>query len=204
MLYLLCADRPLMRGSTPVRHYLGYCLPERFIQRMDRHRHGRGARLTRALFLLPDQKVYVTRLWMHGDQTMERQLKNRRKLAALCPRCREAHLALRRERESLSHRALRSKNVIVRLETVNGGAWLAISPTGPSTWSPPVPLPANGTGSAGDTALSAPTPGGGGTSVAAPHRPAGATWRAGTSAPVISSWRSLARGVVLARSKRRL
>ena len=66
-------------------HYLGYA--SSIQARLDRHRAGRGSPLIRAL-LERGGDFAVVRTWQQGSRTLERQLKRRKRLARLCPVCR--------------------------------------------------------------------------------------------------------------------
>lgn len=82
-LYLIHFERPLAHA----RHYLGFVegiadLPARLAE----HKAGRGARL---LQVLKERDIpwKVTRVWIVGDRTAERHLKDNAMAPRLCPCC---------------------------------------------------------------------------------------------------------------------
>lgn len=66
------------------KHYLGYA--DDVMPRVNAHLHGRGARLTQ---VAKDAGVtmLLVRVWEDGTRTMERKLKRRSHVPALCPIC---------------------------------------------------------------------------------------------------------------------
>ena len=71
------------------QHYLGFSDALRL--RIACHEHSNGAKLMTAI-TRNDIKWVVARVWMDGDRTLERRLKNQKNSPALCPICRgEVH-----------------------------------------------------------------------------------------------------------------
>jgi hypothetical protein len=88
MLYLFHSVLPVGgTGSNGAQHYLGYS-PSRLTlaQRVQKHRDGRGACLTRAMMRVPGQRLLLANVW-EGTRLDERTLKNRHQLSVLCPVC---------------------------------------------------------------------------------------------------------------------
>ncbi len=86
VVYLIHFDRKIGNLDNPraqAQHYLGYT--DRLQARMYEHAQGRGAAIMAYLFQV---KIgwRVVRLWK-GNRRVERQLKNRKQAAALCPIC---------------------------------------------------------------------------------------------------------------------
>lgn len=79
--YLIC----FAAHYRHARHYLGYT--ENLRDRLAHHRAGHGSPLLRAVSRA-GIAWEVVRVWEDGSRTLERQLKNRKKAARLCPRCR--------------------------------------------------------------------------------------------------------------------
>jgi predicted GIY-YIG superfamily endonuclease len=100
--YLIHFSRPY-KGA---RHYLGFTeIGVR--RRLQYHRQGRGAKLLRAVCSL-GIKLRVVRTWLGVPQTLERELKNRKKSHRLCPVCRERH-ARKIARQRARAQALKQK-----------------------------------------------------------------------------------------------
>lgn len=82
MIYLLHFHSPYKHA----RHYLGYSHNRKTLSgRLWYHRHGQGAKLTKAV-VESGGGWEVVRLW-EGDQTFERQLHNFKNNRLLCPKC---------------------------------------------------------------------------------------------------------------------
>lgn len=79
--YLLHFDSPYKHA----RHYLGYT--ENLEQRLEAHRNGSGARLIQ---VITENGIgfELARTW-EGDRNFERELKNKKHTARLCPKCLE-------------------------------------------------------------------------------------------------------------------
>lgn len=85
MVYLIHFEQPYHHA----RHYIGFTDGDETLeQRIDRHRRGDGAKLLRAVSQAGIE-FKVVRVWEHGDRTMERRLKSRKKAWRYCPVCRE-------------------------------------------------------------------------------------------------------------------
>lgn len=87
--YLACLERRIGSGA---RHYLGWTSdPE---ARVADHRAGRGAKL---LKLAKREGVAweITRTWEGKTRAFERELKNRKNAAQLCPNCKKRWLKKR-------------------------------------------------------------------------------------------------------------
>lgn len=88
MVYLLHFDRAI--GSTNphgrAQHYIGYARRGRLHQRLEQHFDGNGARIMAAVSERGIEWELV-RVWSNGTRTLERQLKNRKRAASLCPYC---------------------------------------------------------------------------------------------------------------------
>lgn len=89
--YLLHFQQPYRHAQ----HYLGYA--EDLAARLQAHRSGNGARLVEVVTQAGIGWELV-RVWEDGDRTFERRLKNQKNARRLCPICRPAALARRRER----------------------------------------------------------------------------------------------------------
>lgn len=85
-LYLLHFDPKLCHAQ----HYLGFSDDVR--RRVHEHVGGgsHSSPLVRAA-IAAGSSVSLTRVWVGGDRTLERKLKNRHRLAPLCPVCRLAY-----------------------------------------------------------------------------------------------------------------
>jgi predicted GIY-YIG superfamily endonuclease len=81
MVYLLHFERPYFHA----RHYIGFT-NDRIEQRLEEHKKGDGARLMQVI-TQAGIGFEVARTW-EGDRSLERQLKNRKNAARLCPICR--------------------------------------------------------------------------------------------------------------------
>lgn len=66
-------------------HYLGWS--EDLTRRLELHRAGRGAKITRAAVLVYGLGFRLVRTWSASTRADERRLKRRKNAAALCPRC---------------------------------------------------------------------------------------------------------------------
>lgn len=74
MLYMLTWDEGLLGGKEhTAQFYLGYCEPERVLERLEAHITGRGAKITRAVM---DRGGYLQLVctW-EGDRSEERRFK---------------------------------------------------------------------------------------------------------------------------------
>jgi hypothetical protein len=78
--YLLHFDKPYLQA----RHYIGYS--DDMERRIEAHRDGYGAKLTRAL-VRAGIGFQVARIWEGGDRTFERKLHDYSKSPNLCPLC---------------------------------------------------------------------------------------------------------------------
>ncbi|HZR80419.1 MAG TPA: hypothetical protein VFD92_04905 [Candidatus Binatia bacterium] len=92
MVYLIHFDRPLAHAQ----HYLGFSENEETLgRRLEHHRAGTGSRLMAAVARAGIDRR-VVRIWPEGTRTFERELKNRRDRAHLCPECRAWRAAEKR------------------------------------------------------------------------------------------------------------
>src|SRR6185503_3086335 len=88
--YILHADKPLMRGTSltgkPLQcgHYTGYALD--FLARLFLHEEGKGARLTQ-VWALRGIKFSLGRLWEGADRSFERRVKHYKNAPLLCLIC---------------------------------------------------------------------------------------------------------------------
>ena len=88
--YLLHFDEPIGQMS----HYIGWT--NNVVKRAATHRKGKGSRLTKILF----QKgigFRVARIWVEGNRSLERGLKDHHRSKDLCPICNlkmRSHLVL--------------------------------------------------------------------------------------------------------------
>lgn len=73
MVYILRIEPPLSHAQF----YLGYCEDSGLAQRLQRHKAGSGATLTRAAIQAGRQLKLVATL-AHADRSVERALKNRK------------------------------------------------------------------------------------------------------------------------------
>lgn len=91
MVYLLHFADPLERPwpIAHARHYIGYCAEGGVTERFKRHVAGGGARLVEVA-VSRGLTVVIAREWPGAGRDFERQLKRRKKSAALCPICIEA------------------------------------------------------------------------------------------------------------------
>jgi predicted GIY-YIG superfamily endonuclease len=80
MIYLLHFDPPFHHA----KHYLGFAVNS-VDKRVERHRQGNGAALTKAA-VAAGVKLMLVKTW-EGDRALERQLKNRKNTPRLCPVC---------------------------------------------------------------------------------------------------------------------
>jgi predicted GIY-YIG superfamily endonuclease len=89
VIYLLHFEEPIGDLDNPhgqAQHYLGFAEDHRLDARIDEHRTGRGAAITRALHRQGIRFV-VAAIWP-GDRNEERRLKRWHKHRQLCPICR--------------------------------------------------------------------------------------------------------------------
>lgn len=76
MIYILEFSEPLGNPNNPrgqARYYVGYCEDGRFDERLQEHRHGAGAAITRAAVRRGIQLSVVAK--MDGDRKEERRIK---------------------------------------------------------------------------------------------------------------------------------
>jgi predicted GIY-YIG superfamily endonuclease len=77
----------LIHFETPykhAKHYLGYS--DDLAGRLACHAHGNGAKLM-AVIARNDIRWVVSRVWLRGDRSLERRLKNYHSGVKLCPIC---------------------------------------------------------------------------------------------------------------------
>ena len=103
IVYLLHFARPL--GGRAL-HYIGTSTLDGLADRLDAHRHGRGARITAAANREGIAYVLV-RTW-RGGHVLERRLKRRANAARLCPFCHDIALAVELGRQRAARRRRRS------------------------------------------------------------------------------------------------
>jgi hypothetical protein len=146
MLYLLHATLPVGgTGSNGAQHYLGYSpSPSTLARRVQQHREGHGACLTRAMVRVSGQKLLLANVW-EGSQTDERTLKNRRQLSLLCPVCNQ-HAPIGTTGTPLPRlHSPAYKQLWPRRAWGSGGALQAIRQTRSATLCPPGPPLGSGT-----------------------------------------------------------
>lgn len=87
--YLIHFDQPIGNLVNPrgmARHYLGYT-NQSLKKRLEQHRKGTGARLTRAAVLQYGRELQLVRHWTSGTRALERELKRRHRPSYYCPIC---------------------------------------------------------------------------------------------------------------------
>lgn len=89
--YLLHFDRKI---SGHAGHYIGFST--KLEKRLEAHENGSGARLVEVA-TERGIRFELVRTWRRATRTFERQLKNRKNAARLCPICREDANARLRE-----------------------------------------------------------------------------------------------------------
>lgn len=82
VVYLIHIE-PRLHGAG---HYVGSCVAAMLPARMRRHTRGQGARLLRAA-LAAGCRLDLVRVWRSESRELERSIKDKRRNAALCPRC---------------------------------------------------------------------------------------------------------------------
>lgn len=83
--YLLCFHKPLGNPQThTAKHYLGYT-SSGIQRRLEEHKNGNGAAITRALVEL-NIGFDLVRTW-NGNRALERLLKAHHNPSLFCPRC---------------------------------------------------------------------------------------------------------------------
>jgi len=88
VVYLLHFDAPIGDLGNPrgqAQHYIGCC--EDLAQRLQAHRKGQGAAITREV-ARRGIEMRLVRVW-DGDRGLERALKGRKNAPRLCPLCNE-------------------------------------------------------------------------------------------------------------------
>ena len=88
--YLLHFSKPYKHA----KHYLGYVDGEDYqdiLDRLEKHRNGTGAKLTKVVSEAGIQ-LELVRFWVNVDRNFERMLKNRKNGPKLCPFCNKEHL----------------------------------------------------------------------------------------------------------------
>jgi hypothetical protein len=146
MLYLLhSALRVGGTGRSGAQHYLGYSPSlSTLALRVQQHRQGRGACLTRAMMLVCGQRLLLTNVW-EGTRKDERTLKNRHQLSVLCSVC-NPHAPIGSVSMPLPPLHSPAYRLLwPRRAWGTGGALRAIRQTQAVTSSPPVPHPENAT-----------------------------------------------------------
>jgi hypothetical protein len=146
MLYLLHATLPVGgTGSNGAQHYLGYSpSPATLALRLQRHREGRGACLTRAMMQVSGQKLLLANVW-EGTREDERTLKRRRNMSALCPICNPDAPSGSVTTPLPSLHSPAYKQLWRRRVWGTGGALRVIRQMRARTSCPPAPPPASGT-----------------------------------------------------------
>lgn len=76
MVYFLEFSQPLGTAKHQARYYIGYCADDKLDQRLNDHKTGQGAAITRAL--LTKGLTFECVATLPGDRTFERKLKNRK------------------------------------------------------------------------------------------------------------------------------
>jgi putative endonuclease len=87
--YLLCFGQPIGNPNSrhgQATHYLGFT-SKSLKQRLEQHRSGAGARITRAAVLDYGRELKLVRHWRNGTRTLERELKRRHNPKHYCPYC---------------------------------------------------------------------------------------------------------------------
>lgn len=90
--YLLHFDRPLGDPQNPramASHYIGFA--RRLSSRLEHHRAGTGASITRAVVQSGDNDFTVVRVWRRVDRNFERALKNQKNARRYCAICKANH-----------------------------------------------------------------------------------------------------------------
>lgn len=87
MVYLIHFDAPLGTQKHQAQHYIGTCEDKRLNERIEEHRSKRGASIT-AECVRRNIQFKVVRTF-RGGRRKERELKNRKRAADLCPVCQE-------------------------------------------------------------------------------------------------------------------
>lgn len=87
--YLLCFNKPYRHA----RHYLGWS--DDIEARVEQHLAGKGARLV-SVVMQSGVRVDLVRTWEGYSRIQERELKNKRNAAYLCPRCARTRKVRRR------------------------------------------------------------------------------------------------------------
>ncbi|MCI0551289.1 MAG: hypothetical protein L0287_10060 [Anaerolineae bacterium] len=88
--YILHADKPLFRGTTPTGapilsgYYTGYT--QDLVARLFKHSDGKGAKFTRVWFLR-GVDFALGRVWEGADREWERKVKNYKNAPLLCTIC---------------------------------------------------------------------------------------------------------------------
>lgn len=146
MLYLLHSVLPIGgTGSNGAQHYLGYSpSPSTLALRVQKHRQGRGARLTQAMMRVPGQRLLLANVW-EGDRSHERMLKSLAQLWRVCPLCNPKVLggSVSTPLPPPHKRAYKRRSA--PLDRTIGGEWPPFNKTRPATWSPAGLSQANGT-----------------------------------------------------------
>lgn len=83
--YLVHLDRPLILGGCVFGHYIGHASQGRLVDRMLRHRSGRGARFLR-MALRHGCTWHIARVWPGGYE-QERKIKKQGGASRFCPSC---------------------------------------------------------------------------------------------------------------------
>lgn len=89
MIYLLHYEETIGNPDNPrgqAQHYMGYAEETRLEERIEEHRRGQGARITRAF--AENGIPFVLAACWPGDRSKERRLKRWHKHRQLCPVCR--------------------------------------------------------------------------------------------------------------------
>ncbi len=87
--YLICFGKPIGNSNSrhgQANHYLGYT-SKSLKQRLDQHRSGTGAKITRAASVEYKRELKITRHWNNGTRALEKELKRRHCPRHYCPQC---------------------------------------------------------------------------------------------------------------------
>ena len=87
--YLICFGRSIGNPASrhgQAGHYLGYT-SKSMKQRLEQHRAGTGAKITKAAAKDYGCDLKIVRYWRNGSRAMEQQLKRRHSSVSYCPFC---------------------------------------------------------------------------------------------------------------------
>lgn len=92
MVYILQFVTPLGNHRHQARYYIGHCRPDRLARRLQEHRSGQGAAITRAA---AERGIAIKLVaTLPGDRTTERYLKNQKNTPRLIRQMQRGTFAL--------------------------------------------------------------------------------------------------------------